>query len=184
MRTKLTLVIVGLFLAGGAASLRAHHAFAAEFDSAKPVKFKGTVTKMEWLNPHVWLHIDVKEPNGSERTVPARFYKGIAAAWHRGRRRRVSGEGRHEKGKRQGSHVPRRTQAVPRIVRHRSPVRTDARQPEGAAWEIADTALSPPTHRAPARSRASGQPSRHASAYSAAGVCSTIGPLLPLKMTG
>jgi hypothetical protein len=45
-------------------SLRAHHAFAAEFDSAKPVKFKGTVTKMEWLNPHVWLHIDVKEPDG------------------------------------------------------------------------------------------------------------------------
>ena len=65
MRTKLTLVVVGLFLAGGgAASLRAHHAFAAEFDSAKPVKFKGTVTKMEWLNPHVWLHIDVKEPDG------------------------------------------------------------------------------------------------------------------------
>ena len=65
MRTKLTLVVVGLFLAGGAASLRAHHAFAAEFDSAKPVKFKGTVTKMEWLNPHVWLHVDVKNPDGS-----------------------------------------------------------------------------------------------------------------------
>jgi uncharacterized protein DUF6152 len=64
MRTKLTLVVVGLFLAGAAVPLRAHHAFAAEFDSAKPVKFKGTVTKMEWLNPHVWLHIDVKEPDG------------------------------------------------------------------------------------------------------------------------
>jgi Family of unknown function (DUF6152) len=64
MRTKLTLVVVGLFLVGAAVSLRAHHAFAAEFDSAKPVKFKGTVTKMEWLNPHVWLHIDVKEPDG------------------------------------------------------------------------------------------------------------------------
>jgi hypothetical protein len=65
MRTKLTLVVVGVFLAGSVVSLRAHHAFAAEFDSAKPVQFKGTVTKMEWLNPHVWLHIDVKNPDGS-----------------------------------------------------------------------------------------------------------------------
>src|ERR1700693_2668512 len=65
MRTKLTLVVVGLFLAGAAVSLRAHHAFAAEFDSDKPVTFKGTVTKMEWLNPHVWLPLDVKNPDGS-----------------------------------------------------------------------------------------------------------------------
>ena len=42
----------------------AHHAFAAEFDADKPVKFKGTVTKMEWINPHAWLHIDVKGDDG------------------------------------------------------------------------------------------------------------------------
>src|SRR5215467_10904255 len=42
----------------------AHHAFAAEFDAAKPVKFKGTVTKMEWINPHAWIHIDVKGEDG------------------------------------------------------------------------------------------------------------------------
>ena len=43
----------------------AHHAFAAEFDSKKPVKLRGTVTKMEWINPHAWIHIDVKKPDGA-----------------------------------------------------------------------------------------------------------------------
>ena len=47
-----------------AVSLSAHHAFAAEFDANKPLTMKGTVTKMEWLNPHVWLHMDVKRPDG------------------------------------------------------------------------------------------------------------------------
>ena len=42
----------------------AHHAFAAEFDASKPIKLKGTIVKMEWINPHTWLHIDVKRPNG------------------------------------------------------------------------------------------------------------------------
>jgi hypothetical protein len=67
MPTKLTVVVigVGLVLAGGSVSLRAHHAFAAEFDANKPVHFSGTVTKMEWTNPHVWLHIDVKKPDGT-----------------------------------------------------------------------------------------------------------------------
>ena len=66
MRTKLAVVIavVGLFLTGRAAPLSAHHAFAAEFDSNKPVKFEGTVTKMQWTNPHVWLYVDVKKPDG------------------------------------------------------------------------------------------------------------------------
>jgi len=42
----------------------AHHAFAAEFDIGKPVKLTGTVTQMEWINPHAWIHIDVKGPDG------------------------------------------------------------------------------------------------------------------------
>jgi uncharacterized protein DUF6152 len=67
MRTKraVAIAVVGVFVAGAAVSLRAHHAFAAEFDSNKPVKFEGTVTKMQWLNPHVWLHMDVKTPDGN-----------------------------------------------------------------------------------------------------------------------
>jgi hypothetical protein len=42
----------------------AHHAFAAEFDIKKPVKLQGTVTRMEWINPHAWIHIDVKGADG------------------------------------------------------------------------------------------------------------------------
>ena len=42
----------------------AHHAFAAEFDAQRPVKLKGTVAKVEFINPHSWIHIDVKTPDG------------------------------------------------------------------------------------------------------------------------
>ena len=47
-----------------AAPLRAHHAFAAEFDANKQVTLRGTLTKMEWINPHSWIHIDVKDSAG------------------------------------------------------------------------------------------------------------------------
>ncbi|MBF8300281.1 MAG: hypothetical protein HW394_651 [Acidobacteria bacterium] len=67
MRTQLAVVIsgLGLVLAGATVPVSAHHAFAAEFDSKKPVNFKGTVKKVEWVNPHVWIHVDVKKPDGT-----------------------------------------------------------------------------------------------------------------------
>jgi hypothetical protein len=46
-------------------AVSAHHAFAAEFDASRPVKFEGTVTRMDWVNPHVWIHVDVKKPDGT-----------------------------------------------------------------------------------------------------------------------
>ena len=67
MRLKLTIAIValGVFLTGTAVTVVAHHAFAAEFDANRPVEFTGTITKMEWVNPHVWLHMEVKKPDGT-----------------------------------------------------------------------------------------------------------------------
>ena len=65
MRTRLTGLMIGFGLLVAATPTWAHHAFAAEFDSEKPVKLRGTVTKMEWINPHAWIHIDVKKTDGT-----------------------------------------------------------------------------------------------------------------------
>ena len=67
MTVKLAIAIAGagLYLAVANVPLVAHHAFAAEFDANKPVEFTGVVTKMEWVNPHVWITLDVKKPDGT-----------------------------------------------------------------------------------------------------------------------
>ena len=67
MRTKLAVTIagVGVLLVMAVVPTWAHHAFAAEFDAKKEIKFNATVTSMEWTNPHVWIHVEVKQPNGT-----------------------------------------------------------------------------------------------------------------------
>ena len=67
MQRRLVVAVAGvaLLLAGTAVSVSAHHAFAAEFDAERPVNFEGTVTKMEWINPHVWIHMDVEKADGT-----------------------------------------------------------------------------------------------------------------------
>jgi len=65
MRIRLVLVAAGIALTAVAVPAWAHHAFASEFDAKKPVKFTATVTKMEWINPHAWMHVAVKKPDGT-----------------------------------------------------------------------------------------------------------------------
>ena len=62
MKTKLAVFTAGVLLS--AISLFAHHAFQAEYDSAKPVKVTGVVKRVEWMNPHIWFYVDVKDSNG------------------------------------------------------------------------------------------------------------------------
>ncbi|MBZ5633069.1 MAG: hypothetical protein LAO55_08065 [Acidobacteriia bacterium] len=59
---SMAVAVVGFLMA--VSPVRAHHAFAAEYDAKKQVRLEGVVTQMEWINPHAWIHIDVTGPDG------------------------------------------------------------------------------------------------------------------------
>jgi hypothetical protein len=66
MRSRLGIVLaVTGVVVGFASTVMAHHSFSAEYDVEKPVMLKGTVTRMDWINPHSWIHLDVKKPDGA-----------------------------------------------------------------------------------------------------------------------
>jgi len=65
MRTTFIAMFISAGVIASAVPVVAHHAFAAEFDANKRLQLEGTVTKMEWINPHAWMHIDVKKPDGT-----------------------------------------------------------------------------------------------------------------------
>jgi hypothetical protein len=64
MRVKFAVVIASLAALGGSVPVLAHHSFAAEFDSDNPIDLTGTVTKIEWMNPHTFIYLDVQNDQG------------------------------------------------------------------------------------------------------------------------
>ncbi len=116
MVTRLSVVAVGVvgLLVLATVPVAAHHAFSSEFDANRPVQLTGVVTKMEWVNPHSWIHIDVKKPDG---TVEKWMIEGGTP--NTLLRRGLSGQGRRTPGKRPEFDAPQRARPVPRVVGHR-----------------------------------------------------------------
>ena len=140
MRAKLTVgavVAAGIALFLSPSPMRAHHAFAAEFDDKKPVKFvDATVTKVMLINPHSWIYVDVKQADGTVENWAIEagspnilLRRGITRDTLKvGQKdccRRLSVEGRIAQGQRQGPQAAERATTIPRIFR-----------PDGAPYEV------------------------------------------------
>jgi len=69
MRNRLrSLLISAAIVVTAAATLLAHHSVPGQFDISKPVTLKGVISKVDWINPHIYVHLDVKEPDGTTNT--------------------------------------------------------------------------------------------------------------------
>ena len=68
MKALVSVLAIAALLAAAAHPTIAHHSFAAEYDDQKPLKITGTLTKVDWMNPHIWYYVDVKNPDGSTTT--------------------------------------------------------------------------------------------------------------------
>jgi hypothetical protein len=64
MKVQLNVLAAGLAVCISALPILAHHSFAAEYDDKKPVSLQGTITKVEWMNPHIWVYLDAKDSSG------------------------------------------------------------------------------------------------------------------------
>ena len=64
MKARISGLVVGVGMLLASMPVLAHHSFAAEYDENQPITLKGTLTKMDWVNPHGWIHVDVKGPDG------------------------------------------------------------------------------------------------------------------------
>ena len=129
MRAMFAIVVAGACLLAGVPAW-AHHAFAAEFDAKRPVHFEGKVTKVELINPHSWIHVDVKAADGTVQNwmfeagspnvlLRRGFNKNTIAIGTDGRHRRLPVQGRFAASQRPRHHAAQRTEAVPRLLGHR-----------------------------------------------------------------
>ena len=129
MRTKFLLSAAGVLLA--TAPILGHHAFGGEFDPNKPVLLKGPVTKVEWVNPHAWIHLEVTKPDGTKEewmveggTPNTLLRRGVTRESLKVGTmlvdRRLSGARPFAAARqRPQRHLPGRQEVVPRIVGHR-----------------------------------------------------------------
>lgn len=87
-RTALLAAVLGSAIVGwGAAPALAHHAFASEYDIDKPITLKGKLTRLEWINPHSWVYVDVTDPKTGKATNWSIEFGAVNALLRRGLRK-------------------------------------------------------------------------------------------------